>query len=237
MSMTTAQPAVIGGRPSVPPPRDIPATEVSAIPQRRAEASLLDPRSRLICRSHLNDVLADTQVVHALYKSCQWALPPLSFRSLHELVVWHAREQLDLTDQIAARVRDLHGVAIADPRRVAMRTDIPQPPGSSESITSMIQRLAQAHDTIAIRADNAAGVTGERGDEAGRAVMELVRDVNIAQAQTIGQYLQKWQALDTESTPAQQPPSASAALATQARDIVDEWGRQSFPASDPPANW
>jgi hypothetical protein len=29
----------------------------------------------------------------------------------------------------------------------------------------------------------------------------------------------------------------SAAPEEGARDIVDEWGEQSFPASDPPANW
>ena len=27
------------------------------------------------------------------------------------------------------------------------------------------------------------------------------------------------------------------AAATSASDIVDQWGLQSFPASDPPANW
>jgi hypothetical protein len=33
------------------------------------------------------------------------------------------------------------------------------------------------------------------------------------------------------------PVRSGSPAATGSRDIVQEWGEQSFPASDPPANW
>jgi hypothetical protein len=39
------------------------------------------------------------------------------------------------------------------------------------------------------------------------------------------------------STPAQPGPATQRTATDVTPDIVEEWGRQSFPASDPPANW
>lgn len=33
------------------------------------------------------------------------------------------------------------------------------------------------------------------------------------------------------------PVAAAHPVETDDRDLVEEWGRQSFPASDPPQNW
>lgn len=33
------------------------------------------------------------------------------------------------------------------------------------------------------------------------------------------------------------PGDLSGEAKARASDLVDEWGKQSFPASDPPANW
>jgi hypothetical protein len=43
--------------------------------------------------------------------------------------------------------------------------------------------------------------------------------------------------LEPASTTAAGAPSEDSEGAGTAWDLVDEWGAQSFPASDPPANW
>jgi starvation-inducible DNA-binding protein len=135
----------------------------------------LSAEARLYSCQRLNKVLADTQILYALYKKHHWLMRGATFYQLHLLLDKHAGEQLDLIDMIAERVQTLGGVAVGDPRHVAEITTIPRPPDGVEEVPAMLSRLLEAHEMILIDAHDAASRTQEMGDDGTNDV--LVSDV------------------------------------------------------------
>ena len=55
----------------------------------------------------LNGILADSMILHALYKKHHWLVAGPTFYQLHLLFDKHADEQLELIDLLAERIRSL----------------------------------------------------------------------------------------------------------------------------------
>jgi starvation-inducible DNA-binding protein len=121
--------------------------------------------TRLYSCQRLNQVLADTQILYALYKKHHWLMRGATFYQLHLLLDKHAGEQLELVDMIAERVQTLGGVAVGDPRHVAEITVIARPPNGAEEVPAMLSRLLEAHETILVDAHDAAAKAAEMGDD------------------------------------------------------------------------
>ena len=121
--------------------------------------------ARMYSCERLNRVLANTQILYALYKKHHWLMRGETFYQLHLLLDKHAGEQLELVDMIAERVQTLGGVAVGDPRQAAEITTIPRPPNGAEEVPAMLSRLLEAHETILIDAHDAAARTAELGDD------------------------------------------------------------------------
>jgi starvation-inducible DNA-binding protein len=121
--------------------------------------------ARLYSCQRLNRILADTQILHALYKKHHWLMRGATFYQLHLLLDKHAEAQNDLIDQIAERVQTLGGVAVGDPRHVAEITRIPRAPNGCEEVPAMLSRLLEAHELILIDAHEAATKVAELGDD------------------------------------------------------------------------
>jgi starvation-inducible DNA-binding protein len=96
----------------------------------------------------LNEILADTTVLYALYKKHHWNVAGPTFYQLHLLFDKHAEEQLALIDGLAERVQMLGGIAVGDPRHAAELTTIERPPDGAEDVPAEITRLLKAHETI-----------------------------------------------------------------------------------------
>src|SRR4051812_9347220 len=86
------------------------------------------------------------------------------FYSLHLLFDKHYKEQDDLVDEIAERIRILGGISVAMGADVADLTRIPRPPIGREAPSEQISRLLQSHELVLQFARAAAKQTAETND-------------------------------------------------------------------------
>jgi starvation-inducible DNA-binding protein len=121
--------------------------------------------ARMYSAQRLNQLLADSQILYALYKKHHWLMRGATFYQLHLLLDKHAFEQIKLIDQIAERVQTIGGIAVGDPRHAAEITRIPRPPNGCEEVPAMLSRLLEAHEIILIDAHEAAARLAELGDD------------------------------------------------------------------------
>jgi len=112
----------------------------------------------------LNEILADTMILYALYKKHHWLVAGPTFYQLHLLFDKHAEEQLELVDLLAERVQSLGGIAVGDPRHAAELTTIDRPPDGAEDVPAMIHRLLTAHETVIEKIRSAIDRTEQVGD-------------------------------------------------------------------------
>jgi starvation-inducible DNA-binding protein len=112
----------------------------------------------------LNEILADTMILYALYKKHHWLVAGPTFYQLHLLFDKHAEEQLELVDLVAERVQSLGGIAVGDPRHAAELTTIERPPNGAEEVSVMIHRLLDAHETVIEKVRRAIDKTEKSSD-------------------------------------------------------------------------
>jgi starvation-inducible DNA-binding protein len=112
----------------------------------------------------LNEILADSMILYALYKKHHWLVAGPTFYQLHLLFDKHADEQLELVDLLAERVRSLGAIPVGDPRHAAELTTIERPPDGAEDVAAMIERLLAAHETVIAKVRRAIDLTNNNGD-------------------------------------------------------------------------
>ncbi len=112
----------------------------------------------------LNQLVADSLILYALYKKHHWLMRGPTFYQLHLLLDKQAEEQELLIDQMAERVQKLGGIAVADPRHAAELATIPRPPNGAENVPAMLARLLQGHQIVLEKVRKAIEATASNGD-------------------------------------------------------------------------
>ncbi len=152
------------GRHSAEPKLDLHGPEIQAFGSlRHLPIGLPDRARRSSCRS-LNEILADSMVLYAMYKKHHWLVAGPTFYPLHLLFDKHAEEQTEIVDAVAERIQLLGGIAVGDPRHAAELTTIERPPDGAEPVAVMIDRLLEAHGVLLAKVRRAIEATEESKD-------------------------------------------------------------------------
>ena len=180
MSTTEAKPADIESQPHLDPT----SREIQRFDQLRDLPIGLDPSVRSEHAAGLNVILADTRILHDLYKKSHWNMRGHTFYQLHLLMDEHAKGQYALIDQLAERIQQLGAIAVGDPRHVAELTTIERAPDGAEDIPNVLTRRLSAHERI-VKASR------ELADKAGEAKDTTTEDL-LSSAVTPTNELQIW---------------------------------------------
>ncbi len=146
--------------PVIPSPRG----ETQAYGTLRRHPLALDANAAAASVDNLNQLLADTLTLAALYKKHHWQASGPNFYSIHLLFDKHFEEQSSLSDLLAERVQTLGGVSIAMAHDIAEFTMIPRCPKGREDTENQIKRLLHAHEVILLEARAMANEAAEHGD-------------------------------------------------------------------------
>jgi starvation-inducible DNA-binding protein len=139
-------------------------TEIQRFGTLRLLPIALAAEARLESCQILNEILADTMILYALYKKHHWLVAGPTFYQLHLLLDKHADEQLELVDLLAERVQSLGGIAVGDPRHAAELTSVDRPPDGAEDVPEMVHRLLDAHETVIEKVRRGIEKTEKSGD-------------------------------------------------------------------------
>ncbi len=126
----------------------------------------LDEKTRKESVELLNEILADSIILAAMYKKAHWQVAGHTFHMLHLLYEEHHVAQSAIIDMVAERVQMLGGVSIAVPQDIAMVTNVERPPACREQVPEQLSRLVEAHQTIIVNARKAARIA-EKNDDLG----------------------------------------------------------------------
>ena len=156
--------AASGGRTSAQPRMGQTGPELQRFGTLRQLPIALSAEARAESCQLLNEILADSMVLVALYKKSHWNASGATFYQLHLLFDKHYEEQVELVDALAERVQMLGGISVGDPRHAAELTSIPRPPDGAEEVPVVLSRLLDAHETIIEKVRDAIDKTEESKD-------------------------------------------------------------------------